>query len=133
MTIATVTSLIMSPAPHTYLDQKYDDSTTLGLTWAGAVDVRDTYDWDPDALIDGADVLGVEAALWTETTETRDDLDSMLFPRLLATAEVGWTRQRSWDDFRARLAAHAPLLEALGVNFHRSKQIDWSERWANGG
>ena len=39
--------LIMSPAPHTYLDQKYDESTELGLTWAGAVEVRDAYEWDP--------------------------------------------------------------------------------------
>ena len=37
------------------------------------------------------DVLGVEAALWTETTETRDDVDSMVFPRLAAVAEVGWS------------------------------------------
>ena len=36
-------------------------------------------------------MLGVEAALWTETTETRADIDSMIFPRLLATAEVGWS------------------------------------------
>jgi hexosaminidase len=28
--------LIMSPAPHTYLDQKYDESTELGLKWATA-------------------------------------------------------------------------------------------------
>ena len=37
----------MSPAPHTYLDQKYDEATELGLTWAGAVEVRDAYEWDP--------------------------------------------------------------------------------------
>jgi hexosaminidase len=117
--------LIMSPAPHTYLDQKYDDDTQLGLTWAGAVEVRDAYDWDPEAVVDGADVAGVEAALWTETCETRDDIDSMIFPRLLATAEVGWSGPRDWEHFRTRLAAHGELLSTLGVNFHRSKQIDW--------
>lgn len=119
--------LIMSPAPHTYLDQKYDDSTELGLTWAGAVEVQDAYDWDPEAVLSGAEVLGVEAALWTETTETRDDIDSMIFPRLLATAEVGWSGRRDWDDFRRRLAAQAPLLDELGVRFHRSKQVEWSK------
>ena len=81
----------MSPAPHTYLDQKYDEETELGLTWAGAVEVRDAYEWDPERVIDRAEVLGVEAALWTETTETRSDIDSMVFPRLLAMAEVGWS------------------------------------------
>jgi len=117
--------LIMSPAPHTYLDQKYDETTELGLTWAGAVEVRDAYDWNPEAVIDGAEVLGVEAALWSETTATRDDLDTMIFPRLLATAEVGWSGAGDWEDFRRRLAEHGPLLERLGVDYHRSKQVDW--------
>jgi hexosaminidase len=117
--------LIMSPAPHTYLDQKYDDSTKLGLKWAGNVEVRDCYEWDPAAVIPEASVLGVEAALWTETTETRDDVDVMVFPRLVATAEVGWSSTHDWEDFRARLAAHGPLLRELGVKFHPSTQVDW--------
>jgi hexosaminidase len=118
--------LIMSPAPHAYLDQKYDASTRLGLTWAGAVDVRDAYEWDPSSVIEGASVLGVEAALWTETVETRDDMDYMVFPRLAAVAEVGWSSVPDWEDFRARLALHGRLLERLGVQFHRSSQIDWA-------
>ena len=119
--------LIMSPAPHTYLDQKYDASTELGLTWAGTVDVRDAYAWDPAAVIADAEVLGVEAALWSETTATRDDVDQMVFPRLAAVAEVGWSAPGDWEDFRARLAAHGPLLAARGVRFHRSAQIDWAQ------
>lgn len=117
--------ILMSPAPHAYLDQKYDESTELGLSWAGAVEVRDAYEWDPAAIIEGADVPGVEAALWSETTATMADVEQLVFPRLPAVAEVGWSSTRDWEDFRARLAAHGPLLEALGVNFHRSKQIDW--------
>src|SRR4051812_27306705 len=104
----------MSPAPHTYLDQKYDASTELGLAWAGAVEVRDAYDWDPDAVLAGAQVLGVEAPLWSETTATRADVDQLVFPRLPAVAEVGWSARRDWEDFRARLGAHGPLLEGLG-------------------
>jgi hexosaminidase len=118
-------AILMSPAPHVYLDQKYDETTELGLSWAGAVEVRDAYDWDPEAVIEGADVVGVEAPLWSETTETLADVESLVFPRLQAVAEVGWSQRRDWEDFRARLAAHGPLLEARGVNFHRSKQIDW--------
>jgi hexosaminidase len=115
----------MSPAPHTYLDQKYDESTELGLTWAGAVEVRDAYEWDPGAILEGADVVGVEAPLWSETTETRADVEYLTFPRLPAIAEVGWSARHDWEDFASRLAQHGPLLEGLGVNFHRSKQIDW--------
>jgi hexosaminidase len=121
--------LIMSPAPHAYLDQKYDASTLLGTTWAGDVSVRDAYEWDPAALLDGEtddDVLGVEAALWSETLETLADVEEMAFPRLLATAEVAWSEPaRDWDDLRARIAAEGRELDRLGVSFFRSPEIAW--------
>ena len=59
-------------------------------------------------MIEDADVLGVEAALWSETTETRDDVDYLVFPRLPAVAEVGWSGERDWEDFRRRLARARP-------------------------
>ncbi len=117
--------LIMSPAPHAYLDMKYDADTPLGLSWAGHVEVRDAYDWDPAEVVPGAEVLGVEAPLWTETVEDADAIDYMTFPRLPAIAEVGWSPARDWEGFRARLAAHGPRWQAMGVNFYRSPQIDW--------
>jgi hexosaminidase len=116
-------SVVMSPAPKAYLDLKYDESTELGTTWAGYVGVRDAYDWDP------GDVLGVEAALWSETLTTLADVEFMAFPRLLALAEVASTpaEQRDWEDFRLRLAEHEPELAALGVNFFRSPEIPWRD------
>ncbi len=63
-------------------------------------------------------MLGVEAPLWSETLVKAEDFESMAFPRLIAVAEVGWTRMglKGWDDFRRRLEGHAPRLNALGVN-----------------
>ena len=119
--IAQGASLIMSPASRTYLDMKYDRTTVLGTEWAGHVGVRDAYEWDP------GDVLGVEAAVWTETLQTFADVEFMAFPRLLALAEVAWSpaEQRDWRDLRMRLAEHEPQLAALGVNFFRSPEIPW--------
>jgi hexosaminidase len=122
--------VILSPAHRTYFDMKYDSSTALGYTWAAVIEVRDAYDWDPDTLLPGVTgkaVLGVEAPLWSETIERRTDFEFLGFPRWLALAEVGWSPQsaRAWDGFRLRLAAHGPRLSALGVNFHRSRQIPW--------
>jgi hexosaminidase len=123
--------VIMSPATRTYLDIKYDPSTKLGLFWTGKYnEVQDSYEWDPLDFLDGAPeetILGVEAPIWTETLLTTADLDSMLFPRLPAIAEIGWTpaRERSWEDYRLRLAAHGPRMEAMGIQFHRSPQIEW--------
>jgi hexosaminidase len=69
-----------------------------------------------------ADVLGVEAPLWTETVTTRADLDLLVFPRLLGHAEVAWSPAAAiaWPGYRRRLAAHGPRLEALGVGYHRA-------------
>ena len=39
---------------------------------------------------------GIQAQLWTETVRTRDQLDFMLLPRLLAAAERAWSIP-SWE------------------------------------
>jgi hexosaminidase len=121
--------VILSPNRRTYLDMKYDSATVLGLRWAGLIEVRDAYDWDPAAQIEGVterSVLGVEAPLWAETLVVPEDWEAMAFPRLAAIAEVGWSAPaRDFESFRQRLGAHGPRLTALGVNFYRSPQIPW--------
>jgi hexosaminidase len=122
--------VILSPGPKTYLDMKYDSTTVLGLRWAGLIEVRDAYDWNPATLLPGITetaVLGVEAPLWAETLVKLQDYEYMAFPRLVALAEVGWSPQasRNWETFRLRLAGHGPRLSALGVNFYRSPQVPW--------
>ncbi len=121
--------LIMSPADRIYLDMKYDDSTALGLNWAGNIDVERAYSWDPAKLFPDVgedDILGVEAPVWTETLRTMDDLEFLVFPRLLGIAEIGWSPAagRSWDEYRQRLTGHAARLEALGVDFYRGWMED---------
>src|SRR6185436_1024598 len=127
--IAKGARVIMSPANKTYLDMKYDAATPIGLSWAGYVDVRTAYDWDPAQLVAPAQasaVLGVEAPIWSETVATIRDVEFLAFPRLVAIAEVGWSRsERDWNGFRERLGSHGPRLTALGVNFYRSPAVPW--------
>jgi hexosaminidase len=122
--------LIMSPASRAYLDMRYTRETMLGLNWAGFVEVRDAYGWDPASFLPGvteASVIGVEAPMWSETVKNMTALQFMAFPRLPAIAEIGWSpaAARDWESFRVRLAAQAPRWEMMGVNFHRSPQIPW--------
>jgi hexosaminidase len=121
---------ILSPATRTYLDMKYDESTPLGLNWAGYVEVQDAYTWDPATQVEGVgeeDVLGVEALLWTETIETMDDIEYMTFPRLAGHAEIGWSPAagRSWEEYRVRLGAQGARWTVMGVDFYRSPQVPW--------
>ncbi|HEX9387210.1 MAG TPA: beta-N-acetylhexosaminidase [Anaerolineales bacterium] len=123
--------LILSPASRVYLDIKYDASTSLGLDWTKQyIDARDAYDWDPASILEDVtekSVLGVEAELWTETIATVDDMDYMLFPRLPACAEIGWTprEKRHWEEYCRRLANHGQRLAAMGTKFYRSPQVAW--------
>jgi hexosaminidase len=121
--------LVMSPADHTYLDQKYTPATTLGLQWAGTHEVEDAYNWDPATVVPGfaADVIGVEAPLWTETLISLQDLQYMAFPRIAELAEVGWTpqAQRNWSTFAPRLAAQGAAWKLLGINYYASPLVAW--------
>ncbi|KAA0930352.1 beta-N-acetylhexosaminidase [Streptomyces apricus] len=124
------TGIVLSPADRVYLDMKYTADTPLGQAWAGLVEVRRSYDWDPGAYlagVPGTAVRGVEAPLWTETLSTSSDLEFMAFPRLPGVAELGWSpaSTHDWDDYRVRLAAQAPRWDALGMNYYRSPQVPW--------
>jgi hexosaminidase len=123
--------IIASPASRAYMDIKYHDHITLGLNWTGSyTEVRDAYEWEPVAMLAGVpeeSILGIEAALWTETIFTQGNLDFMVFPRLCGYAEIGWSPRegRDWESYRLRLAEHGKKLTNLGVQFYRSEQVDW--------
>jgi hexosaminidase len=124
------TGVVLSPANLAYLDMKYTEATPLGQDWAGLIEVRDAYDWDPGAYLLGAPasaIRGVEAPLWTETLRTSADIEYMAFPRLPAIAELGWSpaATHDWSAFRLRLAAQAPRWRAMGIAFYPSPQIPW--------
>ncbi len=121
---------LLSPANRAYLDMKYDADTPLGQVWAGLVDEQQAYAWNPATEVPGvgeADIVGVEAALWTETIVTLADIEVMTFPRLAGLAEVGWSPVASndWAGYRLRIAAHGPRLSAMGVGFYKSARIPW--------
>ncbi len=113
-----------------YMDMKYDSTTTLGLSWAGLIEVDHAYDWEPMDVLEGTSedrVLGVEAPLWAETLETLEDIEFMMFPRLPGYSEIGWSPRegRSWHEYRTRLARHGARWNVMGINFYRSPVVDW--------
>jgi hexosaminidase len=122
--------IIMSPATKTYLDMKYDSTTKLGQNWAAYIEVDSAYNWEPTTLVKGItkeNILGIEAPLWTETITNMNEIEYMVFPRLIGYAEIGWspTTGRNWDEYKLRLANHAPRLKAMEIDFYKSKLIPW--------
>jgi len=120
---------IVSPGNKTYLDMKYAEDTPLGLTWAGLISVKDSYDWEPGSYMEGleeSDILGIEAPLWSETLVTMQDIEFMAFPRLPGLAELAWSpKGLSWDEYKLRLAKHGKHMQALDINFFKSPDVNW--------
>jgi len=122
--------VILSPANRVYLDMKYTADFPFGQEWAGLVEVRDSYDWEPEDAVPGLPaetIEGVEAAVWTERIPTPEALFTMLLPRLSAVAEVAWTAadRKDWDDYRRRVAREAHAWRRAGIAFHESPQVEW--------
>jgi len=120
--------VLMSPSTHAYLDMQYDTTTQWGLHWAAYIEVDDAYNWEPTDLVKGVgkdQILGVEAPLWTETITNRDELEYMVFPRLTAIAEIGWTpkAQRSWESYKTRLKQHTLRWDLMGINYYESPRL----------
>ena len=122
--------LILSPSPKVYLDMQYDSLTKLGLHWAAYIEADVAYNWDPATQVEGVDaaqILGVEAPLWSETIDSMDDIEYLLFPRITAVAELGWTpaERRGWEGYSARIGSHGPRWNRLGIDYYPSKKITW--------
>lgn len=125
--------VLVSPATKTYLDMQYDSTTQLGLHWAAYIELDDAYNWDPtelDSAVKKANILGVEAPLWSETITNREEIEFMMFPRLAAIAEVAWTKKdlRNWDSFSQRLKKHTARWDAMGLNYYKSPKLVWEEK-----
>ncbi len=142
--VAKGMKVVMAPANHTYLDQKYVAGSagnippTLGLSWAcnTGCDVDQFYNWDPASYVTGvtdSNVIGVEGAMWGETVVNLSNVDYMVFPRLPALAEVGWSpkadrtseQSPAYQDFVGRLAAQGGRFLASGVNFYPTPEVPW--------
>ena len=65
--------------------------------------------------------------MWGETVRNLSEIQYMVFPRLIALSEVGWTPQaaRDYADFLPRLAAQGPRMTLAGTNFHPSPEVPW--------
>ena len=71
-----------------------------GAGWAGWSSPEKAYSFDPTAGWSAAErehFLGVQGCIWSEPMTERAVFDRLVFPRLSAIAETGWTRPENKD------------------------------------
>jgi len=108
--------VVLCPRIPLYFDFVQDASHKQGRTWSGDFSSIDkVYAFNhksvPVSYPANANILGIQANIWTETIVTPQRLDFMLFPRIAALAEAGWTedRNKNFDHFNKRLREHLKL------------------------
>jgi hexosaminidase len=115
--------VIMTPTDFLYLDYLQGDPRGEPLGIGGFLPLEKVYSYEPipSELTpeEAKHILGAQGNLWTEYIATPEHAEYMLFPRLLALAEVDWSprEKRDWASFQARLPAQLELLDALGYNY----------------
>ncbi|MBA0049556.1 beta-N-acetylhexosaminidase [Streptomyces sp. AJS327] len=120
--------VVMCPEQQVYLDHRQDGGADEPVPIGFVRTLRDVYLFEPvPPRLAGTPherrVLGTQANMWTECTETPQRIDYQLFPRLAAFAEVAWSELPAPGDrdpahFEQRMAsAHYARLDALGVNY----------------
>ena len=65
---------------------------------------------------DSPNMLGYEAALWSEQVETPEHLEELLFPRLYAVSEIAWNEAGDYADFELRAEKKIEIAAKQGVN-----------------
>jgi hexosaminidase len=107
--------IVVSPGQRYYLDMANSLSwSEPGAGWAGWSGPEETYTFDPRAGWSEAELqrlIGVQSCIWSEPMTDRAIFDRLVFPRLSAIAEAGWTSpdRKSWPRFAA-LAGLMPIM-----------------------
>lgn len=113
--------IVVAPGQRYYLDMSQSTAwSEPGAGWAGWSGPQETYEFDPNQGWTEDQLkrfMGVQACIWSEPMTDRAIFDRLIFPRLSAIAETGWTRKeaKSWARFSA-LAGLMPNLYGHWAN-----------------
>ena len=116
--------IILCNVTNFYFDLSYNNSPTEpGQYWAGFVDTRDAFVFDPYNMFNTTytnsmgvpmvfnnveklkpearkNILGVEAHLWSETIKGRQMLEYDMLPKLLGYAQSAWCLLRPFENIQ---------------------------------
>lgn len=111
--------VVMCPAQHVYLDMaQSDEPDDWGANWAATPALSETVAWQPvpAELGENADrIKGVQGAFWSEFTTRDDEMNDMIWPRVLGVASMAWSAQASAMD-SAAIEGLAQSLSKAGFN-----------------
>jgi len=119
-------TVIMTPGGNgMYLDAYQGDPKIEPVTIGGYTLLEKTYSYNPipdtlTAMGKSDYILGVQGNTWSEYMYDEAKRDYMIFPRILAVAEIGWTNldRKNYKDFERRIENAYVRLDGHAINYH---------------
>lgn len=115
---------VLCPRLPFYFDFVQDSTHNYGRKWNKLYNpLESVYSFSQDNYLDGSankkQVLGIQADLWTETIQSDQRLDYLLFPRITALAEAAWSKsEKDFQGFKQRLKKHMPLFQQASLYYY---------------
>ena len=113
---------IMSPGEFCYFDSYQDAPHTQPEAIGGYLPLSKVYSYNPIPETftpeQAALMYGVQANLWAEYIPTKEHMEYMIYPRILALSEVAWSavENKNYDEFHGRALKAIEDLRAKGYN-----------------
>lgn len=117
---------IMTPAKTLYLIRYQGPQWFEPFTYFGNNTLKDVYsyeavkeDWSPQ-LKD--QLIGIQGSLWTEFCNSPEDVEYLIFPRLIGVADAAWRPEKNenWEGFVYALENFYPELDQRNINYAKS-------------
>lgn len=131
--------VVMTPGKFCYIDKYQDAPLSQPKAQGGYVTLKKVFSYDPiPTILKGTDsekyIHGVQANLWTEYVETPEHVEYMVYPRIFAIAEVGWSKNKtSFEHFKKRTISTTKILRKRGYNpFDVTKEIGDRKEYVQG-
>lgn len=113
-------NVILTPGEFCYFDSYQGMPDTQPEAIGGFLPIEKVYSFLKSDTLDAIhpNIKGVQANLWAEYIISPEHMEYMIYPRLLALSEVGWTSpdNRNWQDFKVKVNQWIPRLQAEGYN-----------------
>ncbi len=115
--------VIMTPTSHCYFDYYQSENEQEPLAIGGYLPLEKVYNFNPipDELNDDETkfVLGAQGNVWTEYMQTSEQVEYMVFPRILAMSETVWSKKerKNYANFIKRLENFHERLDFLDINY----------------
>ncbi len=118
--------VVMTPGSHCYFDHYQGNPKNEPLAIGGCTPVEKVYEFNPIpkelSKEESKYILGAQANVWTEYIATPEQVEYMIFPRMLALSEVLWgtSSPENYGDFEKRMIEHFAFLDKKGIHYSKA-------------